>query len=738
MKAKKNYVVILIYFLQSVLITCLFAQNLSFTNEDVKLNWNISNDSATLTFNGSDKPSWSGSLLPAFWLMNQNDQRIFIKPGVLHEKSTITEDKGQLVLDFGKMGEGKLNYTLLNEGLRFTTLEVNWNDPVPMIISMYFGVSKLTGEQKHTVPDISKPFWPDWTAEGYCVPSAKGAPIQSFFRRWDFGHATIPLGNYGPSMGVPYAAAFPRPVYSASMGDDAGWMILGAGDIQDGAMSLKVKSSSGCIEYLYREDIWGISEGNSRTWNEPLRIFWADNAWDAFACYFNSFDADPINKRHQKSVWNTWGDWRKKDFDIRKTVDFGLKNGADVICFDDPWESFYGSDKPSMERFPEFFGVIDYVKSKGKGVGVWQTVGWIENPQKMGLTKNDLLIGVDGEPRKASWTFSANDNTFFCIDPSSENARQYLRERTRNIIETIGPELIKLDFAYGFPPPDVAAPRKPEFRGEKYPYTVFKIIADAAHEIDPDITIQYYSIHPLHKGQNLLSLDDLGDTWLWEDKGHDKWSIWAAHAGLRGAAITASTGYEWHVLPEILLNCAVLGAPGSVLPRQMEDTVHVPQKYISLFNAMSRWHRHTTGFVPLWLNSETGSLKAEPALNCWGRIEINGKDSVITALSLREKNKERLEPESINNIRFSKRWALISLDERSIFETGKLACIPFDQEAEIMIPMNKKPAKIQKYWLGYHKEYNDWQFNNNKLIINVQETEEWDTFLGFMVVVDDE
>lgn len=729
----KKIILYLAVFFCNIPFFYLNAQHLTFKGKDFSLEWNINKDAALLMFKGADQPVWEGSLLPVMWLMKQNDEKIFIKPGVLYEQSKIEGNAGELALDFAGLGEGNLKYELLEGSLVFKKLQVTWHDPVPMVIAMYFGMSKLDGEQKRVVPDLSKPFWPDWRSEGYCVPGAKGAPIQSFFRRWDFGHATIPLGNFGPSMGTPYAAAFPKPVYSMAMGNRNGWMVIGAGDIPVGAMSLKVKSSAGSIEYLYREDIWGINKGNTRIWEEPLRLVWADDAWKAFGRYFASFDKKTVDAVHQKSVWNTWGDWRRKDFEIQKTVDFALKNEVDVFCFDDPWELFYGSDKPNMEKFPDFFEVIDEIKSQGKDIGIWQTVGWIEYPEKMGLTEEDLLIGIDGKPRKAAWTFSAEDKTYYCIDPSSERTRQYLRNRTHEIIKNIKPALIKLDFAYGLPPPDVAAPREPRYRGENYPYTLFKIIADAAHEVDPDITIQYYSIHPLHEGQDLLSLDDLGDAWLWEEKGHDKWSIWAAQAGLWGAAITASSGYDWDALPGILLNCAVLGAPGAVLSRTIDDTIPVPLKKIALFKALSRWHRKTTGFIPLWLNSETGGMEAEPALNCWGRVEVINHDSVITALALREEGKETLQNKDIGNLQFSGNWALISQDKQSIFNTARLACIPFCQEATINIPLKEKPVKVKGVWMNREREISDWQYSGHKLAINTAKVDEWDTFIGFIV-----
>ena len=130
------------------------------------------------------------------------------------------------------------------------------------------------------VPSLELPFWPGWSAEGYCVPSGKGGPVQSFFRNWDLGHATFPLGSFGPSLGTPYAAAFPRPMFSAAMGGQDGWVAFGPGTIPDAALTLEIRATTGTLHYLYREDLWGTPAGRTRVWPEPLRFAWAPTAWD--------------------------------------------------------------------------------------------------------------------------------------------------------------------------------------------------------------------------------------------------------------------------------------------------------------------------------------------------------------------------------------------------------------------------------------------------------------------------
>jgi hypothetical protein len=529
-------------------------------------------------------------------------------------------------------------------------------------------------------------------------------------------------------------------------------------------MSLKIKTGLVSIEYLYREDLWNNPDEQVRVWKDPLRIFWGDLAWDAYHSYFSSFEIPKIRSSHQKAVWNTWGDWKSRDFEIRETIDFGLENGAELIAFDDFWAKSYGSSSHSRERFPDFKDQIKYVKEKGKEIGVWQTVGWVEHPERWGLTEDDLLQGPDGRPRKGSWLFTSGQ--YYCLDPSSEKSRNYLRERTEKLIQRYDISLLKLDFAYGMPPPDVAAPKDPQYRGEKLGHELFSIIAEKVREVDSSITVQYYSIHPLwYKGETVLSLDDLGDSWRWENKGHDHWSIWAAQAAVLGMPVNASSGYHWEALPEILLNSAVLGAPGSVLPSDI-DGKKVPEYPISKFKALSKWYRKTAGWEPLWLNSHPGKMSKAPQLHSWGRLESHGKKLTALALNNPERNytdtliqpgnnqvdtpdqnipgieekpikreaafREGLAPYKMEGIQSEGRWALISQTDQSLYNSDTIAVIPFDKHSKLFIPLEQEPDKVELIYRDQTHAATTFSYRQKGLILETPE-DRFDALLGFLI-----
>ena len=94
-------------------------------------------------------------------------------------------------------------------------------------------------------------------------------------------------------------------------------------------------------------------------------------------------------------------------------------------------------------------------------LGFWQAIGWVHEPEKLGLGPADLLCGADGRPRRVTWCMNLDSaDASYCLDPASAPARTFLRERTQQrVMKQYEPRLLKLDFGYGLPGPDVAASR---------------------------------------------------------------------------------------------------------------------------------------------------------------------------------------------------------------------------------------------------------------------------------------
>lgn len=702
---------------------------------DYTFSWNLHSDVAQLAQTSTGRKVWSGPLLPAFWLEVPGQGRRFVKAEIDPAAKKPGPAGGDIRLRLPGLGDGVLRFSAEAWGIRMEELKVTWKGAPPAILGMYFGSALLSEEQRTVVPSLEVPFWPGWNAEGYAVPSGKGAPVQSFFRNWDLGHATFPLGSFGPSLGTPYAAAFPRPLLSAAMGGPDGWVAFGPGAIPDGALTFDIRATSGTLHYLYREDLWGAPAGRTRVWSEPLRLAWASKAWDAFHELFASFGvskaAAPI---HQQAHWNTWGDFKHHHYDLRFEADQALTLGAKVLVIDDGWETSTGSGKPNLQRFPQFAADLQYIRGRGLAPGFWVNLGWINAPEAAGLKREDLLVGKDGRPRRATWTMAADSLSVanFCLDPSSKRTREFLRQRTLRMMRESDPQLLKLDFGYGLPGPDVSAPRDPAFRGERLSYELMRIIVEAAREVKPDVTIQYYGIHPLMRPvTDLVALDDLGDGGGYEAEAHGQWSIWSALAAAQGSAILASSGYDWDADAEILLNTAVIGAPGSVLPLPMPGQAPLSESSIAHRRALARWYRRTTGWEPLWLNSERGSIGYEPTLRCFGRLEKFADIQQLTALALRSQQPDVEDKRRLHGMSWAGRWALISQDDASIFDSHKLACIPFDS-GYVELPLASRPERVLAVGSGGEQVLKDWTFQAGRLHLEVPPGSA--PLLGFLVI----
>ncbi|WP_133257504.1 hypothetical protein [Paenibacillus montanisoli] len=670
---------------------------LTHVGSGMKLEWDLDKDRADLSPIGTETdsgqtdfpPVWTGSLLPAFVI----DSKLYIKAAAANI-SFGSDGEWRISLDLGEYGTGLLLCDAQPWGFRVMKLEVEWSRDI-RIESLQFGTRLLTAEERRRTPRADCVFWPDWAAEGYCVPAAGSSPTHSFWRAWDMGDARLPLGSYGDAMGTPYAAAFPRPMYAAAMGGRHGWLAFGPGEVPDAPLSLQLQSATASVHYLYREDLWGAPDPRRRSWTEPLRLAWGGSAYDSLAALYDSFGPfEPKSSRHLRSFICTWGDFKEKRYDLKQfTKRVSAATPADMVILDDSWETFNGSGEPNLALFPDFDADLEGIRDHGYELAFWQSVGWTDDPAAQGLTANDLLCGPDGEPRQWSWSGSPfGSRGHYLLDPSSERTRQLVRERTVRIVERWRPAALKLDFGYGFPGPDACAPRNPAYRGERLAFTLLKLIYDAAKSVDPGITIIYYGIHPLMRSvSDLINLDDLGDAGdsaAHEAAGHNQRCLWSSLAARHGMAVNTSTGYYWDTLSEILLDTAVVGVNGLTLGETDNDGKRMTQADITRWTALQTWRRRTCGWKPLWLEAELGSSKGEPKLVSWGRLESDeapaadesGGDSAprLTALALRNNRTEPIQYAAVaSSVTFMGSWALIAQDDADLAVSASFVCIPF-------------------------------------------------------------
>ena len=150
----------------------------SWQTHEYSFHWDLRADHAQLVQAGNGQRVFSGPLLPGFWLKLPSGERRFVKAQFDAASAPPGPSGGSIGLLLPGLGRGTLRFDAEAWGIRFQELRVTWNGAPPAIIGLYFGSAPLTEEERTIVPSLDLPFWPRWSAEGYCVPSAKGGPVQ--------------------------------------------------------------------------------------------------------------------------------------------------------------------------------------------------------------------------------------------------------------------------------------------------------------------------------------------------------------------------------------------------------------------------------------------------------------------------------------------------------------------------------------------------------------------------------
>ena len=184
-------------------------------------------------------------------------------------------------------------------------------------------------------------------------------------------------------------------------------MVFGCAAVPDAALTLDIRSSSGCLNYRYREDLWGAPRDSHRNWEGLLRLSWEAEAWNAYSAYFSTFELSPSSIHIISfSQWNTWGEYRFNIFETRRMIDIGYRRSK-IRSFrvrrqmgNLPFQWC-----PQQEQRSLILKVtLPICEERGMKVGLWQAVGWLDKPEEAGLTNDDLLCGVDGKPRRTGWS----------------------------------------------------------------------------------------------------------------------------------------------------------------------------------------------------------------------------------------------------------------------------------------------------------------------------------------------
>ncbi|OGO52452.1 MAG: hypothetical protein A2148_02755 [Chloroflexi bacterium RBG_16_68_14] len=396
-----------------------------------------------------------------------------------------------------------------------------------------------------------------------------------------------------------------------------------------------------------RGDLWGHRQERQISFDFPLVVAVAPDWYEAGRTYFQALAAEGYARAKQpeevpaSTYWpqyDTWGDQAARrcilhlldEAHLRAIYqDFrasGLR--ARIFVIDDKWEGVYGSLEHDRERFPHFVELLDEIRADGYEIGLWTAFPRCEDYRALGLSEADVLVRPDGAPHLER----QGDRSWYVFDPTSPRAAAYLAGRARHLVRTYRPALVKIDFGYEIPTPDVAGPHEPSQGGERLFLRFLEVIVGALKAADPNVAVLYYCLSPLFNQYiDQCGMDDLWMSRGAYDQGFARRALLSSWCGAFGMVPYGSSGYDWRSIAEIWFDTAVIGTPGVIAPLAGDEYGQRPTpELVARYNGIARVARSNPRYRVELLDAELHDPAAGPRARSWLRVE--GNDVVIAAL----------------------------------------------------------------------------------------------------------
>ncbi len=538
---------------------------------------------------------------------------------------------------------------------------------------------------------------PAAVASACVIPGGRQSPEQAIFRTAAIEDQRYSVGYFGLGTESDHQQwALPHYLVACYDATDDGApashaACTGLGALPDGHALVRIDRGRFCYQVDIRGDLWGHRRGPApQRFDAPLVTAVAPDWYGAGLAHFDALFAEGYARRKRAEdvpaaaflpQFDTWGDQIHRRailerFDESHLRDIhaafrasGLKSKLFVI--DDKWEHTYGALEHDPERFPHFIELLDEIRAGGLGIGLWTAFPRCEDFRALGLTERAVLTTPDGEPyverqRKRSW---------YIFDPTDPDAAAYLAGRARHLVRTYRPAMVKIDFGYEIPLPDVAGPHDPTQSGERLLLRFLEVIVGAIKREDPSIAILYYCLTPLLNDY----LDQTGADDMWMSRGaYDacsaKRSLLSSWCGSFGVVPYGSTGYDWRSAEEIWLDSAVIGTPGIIAPITVADEYgdRLTPALAARYNGIARITRTNPNYTVECYDADLHDPAAGPRARSWARVEDG--HPVVVALRPAAGGAARAPGIAESACRV----AIASLTSDGIRESTALAIVPFD------------------------------------------------------------
>jgi hypothetical protein len=550
---------------------------------------------------------------------------------------------------------------------------------------------------------------PNAEADYYVVPGANQAPEQHILHAWGLANGRLSLGCFGIFAGTflqqPFLPHYLVAVYSGVRPVGAtgptveigrsGAACLGLAAVPDGNVMLEVADKRFSPYLNFRSDLWHFKSGpGALRFDAPWISAIAESWYEAIRGYFRALMAEGYARPKAREAvpvsaywpeYDTWGDQCARAADLEAFTedhlqaiyrDFrasGLR--ARLFVIDAIWEQGPGALEHSAERFPNFEAFLDQVRADGYEVGLWAAFPRCRDYRLYGLDADAVLRTPDGVPYYVHPPYSPTG--WYVFDPTHPEAQRHLQQRARALVERYRPKLIKIDFGYEIPTPDIAAPHDLRWAGERLFQKLLEVVVPAIRQADPEVAIQYYALTPLLAAYyDHVSFDDM---WLSRRTYHDafnKRAVLATLCGEFGVVPYGSTGYDWASALDIWFDTPVVGTLGCLAPfcGDEQGDRATPER-VAKYNGIARLTRRNPHFRVEFLDAELQHHALGPRAASWARLE-DGRP-VVVAL------RPRADRDGVVGDRYEDLVAAdcpvvaASLDEHGLAEATRIGLVPY-------------------------------------------------------------
>lgn len=390
---------------------------------------------------------------------------------------------------------------------------------------------------------------------------------------------------------------------------------LGLADLPQGDLFLRTAGERTAPMVQIRSDLWGHVSGPGThelgasmmwafgpTYEAAIRSYYAGLVESgAVAIRPSSPGRDSVSAASQA---NTWGAQLTTGLGSQLFNQHGLEEihkqliasglESQLFVVDDKWEGEYGTLEHDQERFPQFEKVLDDIRGQGRRIGIWAAFLRCDHPASVGLTTDDLLRDVNGEPI----VLGPLDAPYFLFDVTRPGVPGVLTAGIERFVARYRPVLVKFDFGYEIPDVSVCAPYDKHYAGERYLKLALEIATEALRAADPEIVVMYNSLSPLFTPY--VDLHGTDDPWMAQGEYHAEMNrrmYFSRQLAELGTPTYGSGGYDWTNQVDIWFDSVAMGSLGMLgsFAGDQSDSVLTPQQ-VAIHNGLNRLTREVTQF----------------------------------------------------------------------------------------------------------------------------------------------